>query len=116
TLARGKWSVSGYRESTNYTEGFSNVADFAANFAAGVMKHVEAFASWKVDTRIDRDLRPLFSSDHNVGGVIPAYPFLKQGWSGDTIGDALVGVKINLLSEADQKPLAVALRGAVKIP
>ena len=116
TLARGKWSISGYRESTNYIEGFSNVADFAVTFAAGVSKHLELFGSWKVDTRIDRDLRPLFTTDPDVGGVIPAYPYLTKGWSGDNIGDALAGLKINLASEADQKPVAFALRGAVKIP
>ena len=27
-LAKGKWSVSGYRQSFNYKQGFSNVADF----------------------------------------------------------------------------------------
>jgi outer membrane protein OmpA-like peptidoglycan-associated protein len=116
TLRRGAWSASGYRESTNYVEGFSNVADFAATFAIGVTRRLEAFGSWKLDTRIDRDLRPLFSKDQDVGGVIPAYPFLTKGWSGNSRGDALVGLKLNLLSEADQKSVAVALRGAVKLP
>src|SRR5450631_2758595 len=68
-LARGAWSASGYRESTNYIEGFSNVADFAATFAAGVMRGVELFGSFKLDTRIDRDLRPIFTSNADVGGV-----------------------------------------------
>jgi hypothetical protein len=44
-LARAEWSTSGYRESQNYVEGFSNVSDFAATFAAGVMRGVELFGS-----------------------------------------------------------------------
>src|SRR5262249_53262278 len=116
TLDRGKVAVSGYRESTNYEQGFSNVADFAATFAVGLSRRVELFGSWKLDTRIDRDLRPLFTTNADVGGVIAAYPFLTKGWSGDNIGDALAGLKINLSSEADQKAVAFAIRGAVKIP
>ena len=115
-LARGSWSASGYRESTNYIQGFSNIADFAVTFAAGVMRGVEVFGSFKFDTRIDRDLRPIFLSNPDVGGVIPQYPFVTQGWSGDNVGDALVGLKLNLLSEERQRPVAVAIRGAVKLP
>ena len=39
-----------------------------------------------------------------------------KGWSGSQIGDFLVGVKFNILSEADKKPAAVAVRGIVKLP
>ena len=65
--------------------------------------------------------RPRFATDlhrriRTVGGVIATYPFVTQGWSGDNLGDALVGVKINLLSEEQQKPVALALRGMVKLP
>jgi len=116
TLPPGLWSASGYREATNYIQGFSNVSDFAATFAYGMSRRFELFGSLKFDTRIDRDLRPLFSTNADVGGVIPAYPFLTQSWSGNNFGDALVGVKANLLSEADQRALALAVRGAVKLP
>ena len=35
-LAHGKWSVSGYRRGTNFIQGYTNVADFAGNFAVGL--------------------------------------------------------------------------------
>jgi hypothetical protein len=35
-LAHGAWSVSAYRRGTNYAQGYTNVADFAGTFAAGI--------------------------------------------------------------------------------
>src|SRR5688500_14474078 len=34
-LPAGKWSVSGYRRGTNWIQGYTNVADFAATFGIG---------------------------------------------------------------------------------
>ena len=115
-LSRGTWSASGYRVGLNYREGFTNVADFPLTVGVGVSDRVELFGSFKAVTRIDRDLRPLFGTDPKVGGVVGNYPLVKQGWSGSQLGDFLVGVKFNLMSEADQKPAAVAIRGMLKLP
>lgn len=115
-LARGKWSASGYRVGLNYREGFTNVADFPLTFGVGIANKAELFGSFKAVTRIDRDLRPLFSTDPKVGGIVGNYPLVKQGWSGSQVGDFLVGVKFNLMSEAEQKPAAVAIRGMLKLP
>src|SRR3954468_20468027 len=82
-LAHGKWSASGYRRGTNYVQGFTNVGDFAGTFAVGLRNRAEIFGSFLVDTRIDRDLRPLFTSDTKVGGLIDRYPRMNTGWSGD---------------------------------
>src|SRR5215216_4064559 len=57
-LANKKWSVSGYRRGTNWVQGYSNVADFAATFGVGIKDRAEIFGSFLVDTRIDRDVRP----------------------------------------------------------
>ena len=67
-LGHGKWSVSGYRRGTNYIQGFSNVSDVAGTFAVGIRDRAEIFGSFLVDTRIDRDLRPLFIDNTDVGG------------------------------------------------
>ena len=70
---------SGYRRGTNYIQGFSNVGDFAGTFGVGVKDRAEIFGSFLVDTRIDRDLRPLFlSNDQKVGGVIDRYPRMQH--------------------------------------
>src|SRR5262245_40795623 len=57
-LPNGKWSVSGYRRGTNWIQGYTNVADFAATFGIGIEDRAEIFGSFLVDTRIDRDIRP----------------------------------------------------------
>ena len=103
-LGHGKWSVSGYRRGTNYIQGYSNVGDFAGTFAVGIKDRAEIFGSFLVDTRIDRDVRPLFISNPDVGGIIDRYPRVNQGWTGDNVGDFYLGAKFNLWSEFRQKP------------
>src|SRR4029077_15585153 len=61
-LPAGKWSASGYRRDTTHTRGFSNVGVFAGTFPYGLKDRAEVFGSFLFDTRIDRDLRPLFLS------------------------------------------------------
>jgi hypothetical protein len=115
-LGDQQWSASFYRRGTNYVQGFTNVGDFAGTFALGLRDRVEIFGSLIVDTRVDRDLRPLFSTDPDAGGVVDRYPFNNRGWTGDNLGDFSFGVKVNLMSEFRQQPAAVAVRGIVKTP
>ena len=115
-LSHGKWSVSAYRRGQNYVQAFANVSDFAATFAYGVTDRVELFGSFLVDTRIERDLRPIFTNDPAVGGILERYPRAMSTFTGDNVGDLYVGAKVNLLSEARQNPAAVALRLMAKLP
>src|ERR1700754_4876863 len=73
-LGHKKWSVSGYRRGTNWVQGYTNVADFAGTFGVGVGDRAEIFGSFLVDTRIDRDLRPVFVPDADFGSFIDRYP------------------------------------------
>src|ERR671931_206929 len=77
-LPHAKWSVSGYRRGTNWIQGYTNVADFAGTFGVGIRDRVEIFGSFLVDTRIDRDVRPLFLANPTFGGVIDRYPRVNQ--------------------------------------
>ena len=115
-LGHGKWSVSGYRRGTNYIQGFSNVGDIAGTFAVGIKNRAELFGSFLVDTRVDRDLVPLFINNADVGGIVDRDPRVHQRWTGDNVGDFYVGGKFNLWSEFQQKPAALAFRGMVKLP
>jgi peptidoglycan-associated lipoprotein len=115
-LGNGKWSVSAYRRGTNWIQGYTNVADFAGTFAVGIKDRAEIFGSFLVDTRIDRDIYPLFVNDGSFGGVIDRNPNVNQHWTGDNLGDFYVGAKVNLWSEYRQNPAAIALRGIVKLP
>ena len=114
-LPDGKWSVSGYRRGTNYKQGYTNVGDFAVTFAYGIKQKAEVFGSFLVDTRIDRDHRPLFGLDPN-GGIVDRYPGVNTTWTGNHVGDLYLGVKYNLWSEYQQKPAALAVRAMVKVP
>jgi outer membrane protein OmpA-like peptidoglycan-associated protein len=115
-LANKKWSVSGYRRGTNWIQGYTNVADFAGTFGVGIGDRAELFGSFLVDTRIDRDVRPVFVSDPSFGSFIDRYPRVNRYWTGDNIGDFYVGAKFNILSEYRESPAAVALRAMVKLP
>jgi outer membrane protein OmpA-like peptidoglycan-associated protein len=115
-LAHGKWSVSAYRRGTNYIQGYTNVADFAGTFAYGIGDRTEIFGSFLFDTRIDRDTRPVFIDDPTFGGIIDRYPKVNQYWTGDNVGDLYIGAKVNVWSEGRQKPVAIAVRGLVKVP
>ncbi len=77
-LPDGKWSGSGYRRGTNWIQGYTNVADFAGTFASASKDRAEIFGSFLVDTRIDRDIRPLFVNDPTFGGIIDRYPQVEQ--------------------------------------
>jgi outer membrane protein OmpA-like peptidoglycan-associated protein len=115
-LGHGRWSVSGYRRGTNFVPGFTNVGDFAGTFGVGLGDRAELFGSFLFDTRIDRDLRPLFLADPETGGIVERYPRVTRGWTGDNVGDFYVGAKINLLSEFRQQPAAAAFRVTLKLP
>ena len=115
-LPKGKWSASAYRRGTNWVQGYTNVADFAGTLAVGLGDRAELFGSFLVDTRIDRDIRPIFVNDPAFGGFIDRYPKVNQYWTGDNVGDFYLGAKLNLWSEYRQNPAAVALRAIVKLP
>jgi outer membrane protein OmpA-like peptidoglycan-associated protein len=67
--------------------------------------------------RIDRDVRPIFRpTNAHAGGLVNEYPFVSGGWSDNQLGDLWLGGKVNLMSEWQQKPLALAVRGMVKLP
>ncbi len=111
-----RWSVSGYRTNYDREQGFTDISHFLGSVAVGVRDRVELFGSFRVVTRVDRDLRPLFTSDPNVGGFVQDVPFVHEGWIGNKVGDLYLGVKLNLLAEHRQQPVAFALRGMVKVP
>src|SRR3954467_6724388 len=82
-LPQGKWSVSGYRRGTNYIQGYTNVGDFSGTFGYGIKGRAEIFGAILFDTRIDRDVRPVFVNDPTYGGFVDRYPKNRKYWSGD---------------------------------
>lgn len=115
-LRSGTWSVGGNRRGTNYVQGLTNVADFTGGAAVGIGNHVELFGAFLFDTRINRSAPPVFVDEARQGGIVARYPRVNESWTGNNVGDLYVGTKVNLLSEYRRAPLALAVRGIVKIP
>ncbi len=116
-LPAKRWSGSAYRVNFDHQQGFSDVSNWPVTFGFGVGDRAEIFGAWTLLRRIDRDSRPIFRpTDSTTGGLINEYPFVRQGWSDNQLGDLLLGAKINLMSEWKQQPVALAVRGIVKLP
>jgi outer membrane protein OmpA-like peptidoglycan-associated protein len=115
-LPHGKWSISGYRGNFDRQEGFTDYSQWPVTLGVGVGNHLELFGSFQVVSRIDRDVRPIFVEDSEVGGPVNELPLVPDGWSDNQVGDLYIGGKINFLSQADQRPLALAVRPMIKLP
>jgi outer membrane protein OmpA-like peptidoglycan-associated protein len=116
-LGDGSMAAAGHVSTFNREQGFTAIQSMAGSFAVGLKDRVEVFGSVGFQTRIDRDLRPLFQSGKaNVGGITPQYPLVSEPFSKSAFGDVTVGMKANILSERTQAPLAFAVRGWVKLP
>jgi outer membrane protein OmpA-like peptidoglycan-associated protein len=116
-LPSGKVSASAYRTNWDYRQGFSDISHFLGTVGVGVGNRAELFGSWRFDTRIDRDRNdPTFTSDAMTGGLVNDYPLVREDWTGNHLGEAWLGAKINLLAPWREQPAALALRGMVKLP
>ena len=121
-LDSGSVAASGQLVNLNREQGFSSIQHVAGTFAVGVGGRLEVFGSVRFLTRIDRDIQPLFGAGLSMatmrrhGSVLNDHPTVRQAFSGNQFGDVAVGVKINLLSEERQAPVAFALRGFVELP
>jgi peptidoglycan-associated lipoprotein len=112
-----KYAISAYRVNFDRDQGFTDVSDWPVTFAFGAGDRAEIFGAWTLVRRIDRDVRPLFvPTDATAGGLVNEAPFVRQGWSDNQLGDLWIGAKVNLMSQWQQKPAAVAVRGMIKLP
>ena len=116
-LPAKRWSASAYRVNFDHQQGFTDVSNWPVTFGYGLKDRVELFGAWTLVRRIDRDVRPIFRPGNSqVGGLVNEYPFVSGGWSGNQLGDLWLGGKFNLMSEWQQKPMALAVRGMFKLP
>ena len=116
-LPAGKWSTTGQRVNFDRQEGITDIQHYLGTFAYGIADRVELFGSFRFITRIDRDARPIFSSTPTAtGGPTHEFPLVTSQFTNSQVGDVVLGGKINLLTEANLSPVAVAIRGLVKLP
>jgi peptidoglycan-associated lipoprotein len=108
TLPRGKWS--GGIELVNFdrSEGFSDITDINGMFAFGATDRIEIFGAFGA-RRIDVDLVPIARNGQ------PQDYLINKGWS-TGIGDAWIGAKFGVTSQAASNGYATALRVMAKVP
>jgi outer membrane protein OmpA-like peptidoglycan-associated protein len=111
------WSASAYRVNWDVRQGFTDISHFEGTFAYGIANRAEIFGAVRFITRIDRDTRPIFGfGGDRYGGVDNNYPFVREGWIGNKFGDTFLGAKVNLMSESRMHPIALGVRGMLKLP
>jgi outer membrane protein OmpA-like peptidoglycan-associated protein len=116
-LKPGGWAFGAYRTEMDFKQGSTDVAYYPGTLAIGAGPRTEIFGAVRAVTSIDRDTRPLFAPANTpIGGVVNEYPFVRDRWTGNNFGDVYVGTKVNLASEHRRQPMAMALRGTVKLP
>ena len=116
-LPAKRWSASAYRVNFDHQQGFTDVSNWPVTFGFGIKDRVEIFGAWTLIRRIDHDSRPIFRpEDQESGGLTNDYPFVSQGWSDNQLGDFWIGGKANFMSQRTRKPMALALRGMLKLP
>ena len=114
--ARG-WAFGVYRTEQDFKQGRTDVAFYPLTFAIGAGSRTELFGAARTITAIDLDTRPLFAPvTTSESGLVNDYPMVREGWTGSNFGDVYVGAKFNVLSEHRLQPMALALRGSVKLP
>ncbi len=114
-LPSGGWSASGQKINIDRQEGITDISHFLATAAYGVNDRVELFGSFRAITRIDRDVKPIFTQS-DFGGPAHQFPLVTDQFTGNQIGDLFLGGKVNLTSEARQNGAALAVRGVLKVP
>ena len=111
----GSFSVQ--RTEMDFRQGNTNVSFWPVTGAFGFGR-AEIFGSLRVVTRIDRDADPLLFAgpDNEPGGLVNEYPTVHDSWTGNRLGDLFLGAKFNLTSQRSRRPLALAIRGTLKVP
>ena len=108
TLPKGSWSVGAQLVNFDRSEGFSDITDIGGMFAFGATDRIEIFGAFG-GRRIDADLVPVARNGQ------PQDYLINKGWS-TGIGDAWVGAKFNITSQASSNGYATALRVMAKLP
>ena len=88
-----------------------------ARSRVGIRDRAEIFGSFLVDTRIDRDVRPIFVNDPTFGGFVDRYPAGQSGAGPATTSATSTSARRSTCCRnTGSSPAALAVRGMVKLP
>ncbi len=108
TLPKGTWSAGIQLVNADRSEGFSDITNIGPMFSFGATDRIQLFGALSY-RRIDADLVPVARNGQ------PQDYLIQKGWS-TGIGDAWVGAKLNLTSQAAGNGVATAVRVMAKLP
>ncbi|HEX9724968.1 MAG TPA: OmpA family protein [Vicinamibacteria bacterium] len=113
TLQRGDFAAAGFRDNIDRSPEDLDISNFIGTVAVGATDKLEIFGRFDVQRRIHAlDLQsPPTDPPANYNDE----PRVFQRWS-KAFGDVWVGAKYNILSEYDDKPVGLGVRGFVKFP
>ena len=116
-LPSGRMSVMAWYSNFDERQGVTDVTQYGLSAAVGVLNRLELFGSWR-GLRLHRNVdQPVFdASDPDVGGVSNEFPYLRRGWTDELGGPMSAGVKLNLLSQSREEPMALAAQLTGKFP
>ena len=114
-LSRGGFSTSVFHAKFDSRQGLTGVDEYGVTAAIGLTERFELFGSYRV-VGLDRDVRPLFTTPAELGGVAVGYPFADRGFSGWKSGPLAIGGKYSLLSQSRGAGLSLAPRVLVELP
>jgi outer membrane protein OmpA-like peptidoglycan-associated protein len=109
TLPKGRTAGQFVFVNLDRPEAFTDISDWTGTFAFGATDKIEVFGALAFVRRIDADRRPVAIDGQPMDYLV------NDGWQ-QGFGDIMLGAKFNLLSQATNNGVAVALRGAVKLP
>jgi outer membrane protein OmpA-like peptidoglycan-associated protein len=108
SLPRGRLSVSAFRDNLDRDPKDVDISIYGVSLGYGITPEIEIHGNFGIQTGINADA--LY-----MAGRVNEYPFVNRPWSEGT-GDARVGLKIKFLDDYQLDPVALAIRGFVKIP
>src|SRR5688572_13039915 len=111
--------VSSMASYSNFDErqGVSDVTQYGLTAGVGLWNRLEFFGAWR-GSQLHRNVdNPFFdASDPVVGGVSNEFPYLRRAWTDELGGPISAGLKLNVLSQSRDEPLALAVQMTGKFP
>ncbi len=108
TLPKGKVSFSLFRDNLDRDPKDEDFSIHGVSLAYGATSRLEIYGSFGIQNRVDADA--LFQP-----GYVNDYPFVASSWE-TGVGDVKLGLKYKFLDDYRGDPVALAVRGFVKLP
>jgi len=108
TLPRHKVSLSVFRDNLDRDPKDEDISIHGVTLGFGVTDKLEIYGNFGLQNRLDADA--LFQP-----GFVNDYPFVNTPWE-TGVGDVKLGLKYKFLDDYRDDPVALALRGFVKLP